>query len=64
MIQKIKERGEYIVPIEEYIATSTTDIDNLPKNSSIPIGSSCFCIENNSLYMYDGSSWTKLEMGT
>jgi hypothetical protein len=55
----MKESGNTKKYVSELVADSLSDIDNLPTNCRA--GSTCFCIENLSVYILNNSNeWVKI----
>lgn len=54
---KISDRGEMLLPIVEYILTSSADVTSLPTDGTAPAGSTAYIPSEKVLYMFDGSAW-------
>ena len=49
----IKKVGGNAYGVVEFILSSVTEVDDLPKGGLVAQGSTAFVIENSSVYMYD-----------
>ena len=49
----IKKVGGNAYGVVEFILSSETEVDDLPKGGLVAQGSTAFVIENSSVYMYD-----------
>ena len=59
MVNYIGQGGSTQYNVVEMVADNVTDIANLPKN--VAPGSTCFVIENSSVYMFGGDKeWKEL----
>lgn len=57
MISITKQSGKETTYVTEFVADTESEIATLPTNCAI--GSTCFIIENSSVYMLNGSRiWT------
>ena len=52
MINLIRQGGDTVTYLEEYIIDTTKDVERLP--TSCRPGSSAFCLENGAVYMLGG----------
>jgi hypothetical protein len=59
MIHIIKQGGDEIAYVKDFVADTTADIASLPTNCAP--GSSCFVIENSSVWMLNGNNvWQEI----
>lgn len=59
MINMIKQGGDEIAYVKDFVADTIADIASLPTNCAP--GSSCFVIENSSVWMLNGSNvWQEI----
>jgi hypothetical protein len=55
MIKKVKNGGIFNIPIHEYYCDTKDEMTVIEMVNKPPMGSSCFCFEDKSVYLVDGT---------
>jgi hypothetical protein len=61
MIVIREQSGKTATYVTDYIADTEEELEELPISPQCAKGSTCLCVENNSLYLLDGTNhWVRI----